>query len=42
MEVWTRYCKRLMNIENEWDGEVDYVPVEGPWERVTEKEVWRH
>ena len=30
MEVWRRYCERLMNIENEWDGEVDYVPVEGP------------
>ena len=29
-----------MNVENDWDGEVDYVPVEGPWEKVTEKEVW--
>ena len=28
-----------MTIKNEWDGEVDYVPVEGPWE-MTEKEVW--
>ena len=28
-----------MNVENDWDGEVDYVPVEGLWE-VSEKEVW--
>ena len=39
LEVWRGYCMRLMNTENGWDGEVDYVPVEGPWE-VTEKEVW--
>ena len=38
LEVWRRYCERLMNVEK--DGEVDYVPVEGPWEKVTEKEVW--
>ena len=31
--------ERLMNVENDWDGEVDCVPVEGPWEKVTEKEV---
>ena len=30
LEVWRGYCKRLMNIENDWDGEVDYAPVEGP------------
>ena len=29
-----------MNVENDWDGEVDYAPVEGPWEKVSEKEVW--
>ena len=29
-----------MNVENDWDGEVVYVPVEGPWEKVSEKEVW--
>ena len=28
-----------MNVENHWDGVVDYVPVEGPWEKVTEKSV---
>ena len=39
LEVSRRYCERLMNVENERDGEVDYVPVEGPWE-VIEKEVW--
>ena len=37
LEVWRGYCERLMNVDNDWDGEVDYVPVEGPWEKVTEK-----
>ena len=40
LERWRGYCERLMIAENEWDGEVDYVPVEGPWEKVSEKEVW--
>ena len=42
LEVWRRYCESLMNVENEWimDEEVDYVPVEGPWEKVMEREVW--
>ena len=39
LQVWRGYCEWLINIENDWDGEVDYVPVEGPWEIVTEKEV---
>ena len=39
LEVWRIYCKRLMNIENDWDGDVDYVLVEGPWE-MSGKEVW--
>ena len=40
LEVWRGYCERLMNVENDWDGEVDYVPVEGQWEKVSEKEGW--
>ena len=28
----------MMNVETDWDGEVDYAPVEGPWEKVSEKE----
>ena len=39
LEVWRGYCKRLMNEENDWDGKVDYALVEGPWEKVSEKEV---
>ena len=39
LEVWRRYCKRLMNVENDWDGEVDYVLVEGLWKKVSVKEV---
>ena len=37
--MWRGYCERLMNVENDWDGDVDYAPVEGPWEKVSEKEV---
>ena len=40
LEVLRGYCERLMNVENDWDAEVDYVPVVGPWEKVSEKEVW--
>ena len=40
LEVWRGYCERLMNVENDWDGEEDYAPVEGLWEKVSEKEVW--
>ena len=28
-----------MNVENDWDGEMDYDPVEGP-SKVSDKEVW--
>ena len=37
LEVWRGYCERLMNVENDWDGEVDYAPVEG--EGVRERSV---
>ena len=30
-------CERLTNVENDWDGEEDSVPSEGPWDKVTEK-----
>ena len=39
LEVWRGYCERLMNVENDWDGEVDYVPVEGLWKNVRERSV---
>ena len=39
LKVWRGYCERLMNLENDWDGEVDYAPVEGLWEKVSEKKV---
>ena len=29
-----------MNVVHDWDVEVDYVPVEGLWEEVSEKGVW--
>ena len=40
LEVWRGYCERLMNVKNDWDGEVGYAPIEGPWEMVSVKEVW--
>ena len=40
LEVWRGYCEKLMNVENDWDEEVDYAPFEGPWGKVSEKEVW--
>ena len=40
LEVWRGYWETLMNVENDWDEEVDYAPVECPWEKVSEKEVW--
>jgi hypothetical protein len=39
VEVWKSYCEKLMNVENEWDGDVQAECVEGPYEKVTEKEV---
>ena len=39
LEVWRGYCERFMNVENDWDGQVDYVPVEVSWEKVSEKEM---
>ena len=40
LAVWRKYYERLMNVENEWDGEMNYVPVEGPLEKVTGKKEW--
>ncbi|XP_046864746.1 uncharacterized protein LOC124459301 [Xenia sp. Carnegie-2017] len=39
LEVWRAYCDRLMNVENEWNGEVEVDEVFGPWEIVTVDEV---
>ncbi|XP_046844915.1 uncharacterized protein LOC124438761 [Xenia sp. Carnegie-2017] len=39
LEVWRAYCDRLMNVENEWNGEVEADEVFGPWEIVTVDEV---
>ena len=40
LSVWSKYCDKLMNTENEWDGVAEADPVEGPCEEVKEKEVW--
>ena len=32
--------REVYERKNEWYREVNYVPVEGPWEKVTGKEVW--
>ncbi len=38
-EVWQEYCKRLMNVENEWDRVVNAEQVFGRQEEVTVQEV---
>ena len=36
---WREYMEQLLNVENEWDGNVECGVVEGPREHVTEMEV---
>ena len=36
---WKRYMERLLNVENEWDGNIESNPILGPAEKKTEKEV---
>ena len=38
-EVWRRYMERLLNVENEWDREVESEVVEGPFCLIKEWEV---
>ena len=28
--IWRKYMEKLLNVENDWDGEVDYPEVMGP------------
>ena len=34
---WKEYMETLMNVENEWDGQVEGVVVEGPGEHIRGK-----
>ena len=36
---WKQYIEKLLNVENEWDGEVGADIVEGPPDRIRESEV---
>jgi hypothetical protein len=40
-EAWKMHMEKVMNEENEWDGEVEADVVQGPIDRVTEGEVMR-
>ena len=40
-EVWKNYMEKLMNEENEWDGEVSALPVQGPGCQLTVEEFSR-
>ena len=40
-EAWKRHMEKVMNEENEWDGEVEADIAQGPLEKVTEGEVMR-
>ena len=38
-ERWREYMKRLLSMENDWDGVLERDKVEGPCELINEKEV---
>ena len=37
--IWRKYMKKLLNVENDWDGEVDCHDVMGPCCLISEEEV---
>ena len=37
--IWRKYMEKLLNVENDWDGEVDCTEVMGPCCLIYEKEV---
>ena len=37
--IWRKYMKKLLNVENDWDGKVDCLEVMGPHCRISEEEV---
>ena len=37
--IWKQYMEKLLNIENQWDGEVECDKIQGPCCQVTEEEV---
>ena len=37
--IWRKYMEKLLNVENDWDGEVDYPEVMGPHCLISEEEV---
>ena len=37
--IWRKYMEKLLNVENDWDGEVDCPEVMGPHCLISEEEV---
>ena len=37
--IWRKYMEKLLNVENDWDGEVDCPEVMGPCCLISEEEV---
>ena len=37
--IWRKYMEKLLNVENDWDGEVDCSEVTGPCCLISEEEV---
>ena len=37
--IWRKYMAKLLNVENDWDGEVDCPEVMGPRSLISEEEV---
>ena len=38
-DIWRKYMKKLLNVENDWDGDVDCHGVMGPGCLISEEEV---
>ena len=36
--IWRKYMEKLLNVENDWDGEVDCPEVMGPCCHISEEE----
>ena len=37
--IWRKYMEKLLNVENDWDGEVDCPEMMGPRCLISEEEV---
>ena len=38
-DIWRKYIEKLLNVEHDWDGDVDCPQVMGPCHLISEEEV---